>query len=208
MSIEDFEVERRKLQERRREDDQWRDILDNHRDAIEYFIMCNSDLIRYADEMIARGERECQRGGLSANTRRAFDEMSENTEPWAAAVSLIGRAAERYAERIIQMVESRLDVGGVRMLTVNEYEEWNEIMQNRSRRLETFIDSSANLIRALGSIMEIVEGEYQRDGLTGRVGRRLGEMGDDSEYIKRTFDLITTSMSGMMQRVARINLMS
>ena len=72
---------------------------------------------------------------------------------------------------------------------------------NETPMMESVIEAFINLVISLYQIMEIIEGEYRADGLTSRVNRRLGEMADDSEHVKRTLDLIPRVLFGLLARV-------
>ena len=79
MSIDGFVEEISSLNERRQEDERWRERLDNHRNVIECFIVSNADLIKHLDAIIRAGESEYQSNGLTSATRHRFTEMSKNT---------------------------------------------------------------------------------------------------------------------------------
>ena len=205
MSIDGFVEEISSLNERRQEDERWRERLDNHRNVIECFIVSNADLIKHLDAIIRAGESEYQSNGLTSATRHRFTEMSKNTTSWQLGIELVSRSASQYADRINQMIGSNVNLSDVAAQVRGEYVEREQLMANSTPMMHAFIDTSTNLIRALGQIMEIIEGEYKADGLTSRVGRRLGEMADDSEHVKRTLDLIPRVLSGFLDRVQRIN---
>ena len=206
MSIDGFVEEISSLNERRQEDERWREILDNHRDVIECFIVSNADLIKHLDAIIRAGENEYQNNGrLTSATRHRFTDMSKNSISWQLGIERVSRSASQYADRINQMiVGSNVNLSDVAAQFRGEYMEREQLMANSTPMMHAFIDASANLIRALGQIMEIIEGEHRADGLTSRVGRRLGEMADDSEHVKRTLDLIPRVLSGFLDRVQRI----
>ena len=201
MSIDGFVEEISSLNERRQEDERWRERLDNYRNVIECFIVSNADLIKHLDAIIRAGESEYQSNGLTSATRHRFTEISKNTISWQLGIELVSKSASRYADRVNQMIDSNVNLSDVAAQVRGEYVEWEQLMANSTPMMHAFIDASTNLIRALGQIMEIIEGEYKADGLTSRVGRRLGEMADDSEHVKRTLDLIPR----VLDRVQRIN---
>ena len=206
MSIDGFVEEISSLNKRRQEDERWREILDNHRNVIECFIVSNADLIKHFDALVRDGESEYQSNGLASATRHRFTEMSKNAISWQLGIELVSKSACRYADRINQMiVGSNVNLSDVAAQFRGEYMEGEQLMANSTPMMHAFIDASTNLIRALGQIMEIIEGEYREMGLTSRVNRRLGEMADDSEHVKRTLDLIPRVLSGLLARVQRMN---
>ena len=201
MSIDGFVEEISSLNERRQEDEQWRKVLDNHRDMIECFIIANSGLTKYANRIIELAERE----GLTERHKVRFTDLSENTEAWQLSIELISSCALLYSKRINQMIGSNLTEADAVIEALKQRIQELRSVGDKMPVMESFIEASINLVIGLYQIMEIIEGEYKADGLTSRVGRRLGEMADDSEHVKRTLDLIPRVLSGLLDRVQRMN---
>ena len=201
MSIDGFVEEISSLNKRRQEDEQWRKVLDNHRDMIECFIIANSGLTKYANRIIELAERE----GLTERHKVRFTDLSENTEAWQLSIELISSCALLYSKRINQMIGSNLTEADAVIEALKQRIQELRSVGDEMPVMESFIEASINLVIGLYQIMEIIEGEYKADGLTSRVGRRLGEMADDSEHVKRTLDLIPRVLSGLLDRVQRMN---
>lgn len=204
MSIDGFVEEISSLNKRRQEDEQWRKVLDNHRDMIECFIIANSGLIKYANRIIELAEEEFPRLGLTPLARVRFSDMSENCKVWELSVELIRSFAGRYENRINQMITSNLNDSDTEIEELKRRMESMRTVASRLPMMESFVEASINLVIALYQIMEIIEREYRDAGLTSRVNRRLGEMADDVEHVKRTLNLIPRVLPGLLARVQRM----
>ena len=205
MSIDGFVEEISSLNKRRQEDEQWRKVLDNHRDMIECFIIANSGLIKYANRIIELAEEEFPRLGLTQHARMRFTDMSENCKAWELSVELIRSFALRYENRINQMITSNLNDSDTEIEELKRRMESMRTVASRLPMMESFVEASINLVIALYQIMEIIERENRDAGLTSRVNRRLGEMADDVEHVKRTLNLIPRVLPGLLARVQRMN---
>ena len=208
MSIDRFEAEINSLNQRRQEDEEWRQLVDNHRNMIEGFIGTTADLMRDINQIIGDAETEHQAAGLTERIRRQFSEMSEDTKYLGRAITLISNAAYQFADRIERMRDSEQNKLEAEINALDQKarddEEWRKLIDNRTAMTGSFIDASANLIRSLGQIIESIETEYQAAGLTERANRRLSEMSEDSEHILRTMNLIPDTISGFLSRVQQM----
>ena len=205
MSIDGFVEEISSLNKRRQEDEQWRKILDNHRNMIECFIVSNSGLIKYVNRIIELAEREYPIAGLTKRHKVRFTDLSENTEAWQLSIELISSCALLYSKRINQMIGSNLTEADAEMEALKQRIQRMGSVGDEMPVMESFIEASINLVIGLYQIMEIIEGEYIEMGLTSRVNRRLGEMADDVEHVNRTLNLIPRVLSGFLARVQRMN---
>ena len=208
MSIEGFEAEINNLNQRRQEDEEWRQLVDNHRNMIEGFIGTTADLMRDINQIIGDAETEHQAAGLTERIRRRFSEMSEDVKYLERAITLISNAAYRFADRIERMRGSEQNEFEAAISDLDqkarEDEEWRRLIDSQTTMMGSFIDVSANLIRSLGQIIESIETEYQAAGLTERANRRLSEMSEDSEHVLRTMTLIPNTISGFLDRVQQM----
>ena len=205
MSIDGFVEEISSLNKRRQEDEQWRKVLDNHRDMIECFIVSNSGLIKYTNRIIVLAEREYPIAGLTERHKVRFTDLSENTEAWQLSIKLISSCALLYSKRINQMMGSNLTEADAEMEALKQRMQKLSSVGNEMPMMESFVEASMNLVIGLYQIMEIIEKEYREMGLTSRVNRRLGEMADDVEHVQRTLNLIPRVLSGLLARVQRMN---
>ena len=208
MSVDGFEAEINNLNQRRQEDEEWRQLVDNHRNMIEGFIGTTDDLMRDINQIIGDAETEHQAAGLTERIRRRFSKMSEDVKYLERAITLISNAAYRFADRIERMRGSEQNEFEAEINALDqrarEDEEWRRLIDNRTTMTGSFIDASANLIRSLGQIIESIETEYQAAELTERVNRRLSEMSEDSEHVLRTMTLIPNTISGFLGRVQQM----
>ncbi len=208
MSIDGFEAEINNLNQRRQEDEEWRQLVDNHRNMIEGFIGTTADLMRDINQIIGDAETEHQAAGLTERIRRRFSKMSEDVKYLERPITLISNAAYRFADRIERMRGSEQNEFEAEINALDqrarEDEEWRRLIDNRTTMTGSFIDASANLIRSLGQIIESIETEYQAAELTERVNRRLSEMSEDSEHVLRTMTLIPNTISGFLGRVQQM----
>ena len=201
MSIDGFVEEISSLNKRRQEDEQWRKVLDNHRDMIECFIVSNSGLIKYSNRIIELAERE----GLTERHKVRFTDLSENTKAWTLSIQLIGKCAFLYSNRINQMMGSNLTEADAEMEALKQRIQELRSVGDEMPVMESFIEASINLVIGLYRIMEIIEEEYREMGLTSRVNRRLGEMSDDIKHVNRTVKLIPSVLPELLARVQRMN---
>ena len=208
MSVDGFEAEINNLNQRRQEDEEWRQLVDNHRNMIEGFIGTTADLMRDINQIIGDAETEHQAAGLTERIRHRFSKMSEDVKYLERAITLISNAAYRFADRIERMRGSEQNEFEAEINALDqrarEDEEWRRLIDNRTTMTGSFIDASTNLIRSLGQIIESIETEYQAAELTERVNRRLSEMSEDSEHVLRTMTLIPNTISGFLGRVQQM----
>ena len=208
MSIEGFEAEISNLNQRRQEEEEWRQLVDGHRDLIGCFIGTTANLMRDIDQIIGSAETEHQAAGFIAQASRRLSGMSEDVIHLERAITLISNAAYRLADRIGRIQDSEQDEFEAEINALGQWrredEEWRILIDSGSDMTESFIGASANLMRGLGEITGSIKTEYQATGLTERVNRRLNEMAEDSEHVLRTINLVSNTMSGFLDRVQRM----
>ena len=154
MSIDGFVEEISSLNKRRQEDEQWRKVLDNHRDMIECFIVSNSGLIKYSNHIIELAERE----GLTERHKVRFTDLSENTKAWTLSIELISSCALLYSKRINQMIGSNLTEADAVIEALKQRIQELRSIGDEMPVMESFIEASINLVIGLYHYRRRVQG--------------------------------------------------
>lgn len=83
-------------------------------------------------------------------------------------------------------------------------EAWLKQRDEHRRMIGGFIDTSAEMLKALDKVIELIEQEHQTTGLTDQVNIRLGQMAEDIKPVGRTLNLITETVAGFVERVEQM----
>ena len=83
-------------------------------------------------------------------------------------------------------------------------EAWLKQRDEHRRMIGSFIDTSAEMLKALDRMIELIEQEHQATGLTDQVNIRLGQMAEDIKPVGRTLNLITETVAGFAERVEQM----